>query len=165
MNLPPTGLPVEFLTRSWLLIPPLEEAAIAAGLKSGADVVVFDLATVSDVRRPVTAESLVKFLVAGGSGFESASAPAAFFLLPELDEATDPLLEVLMPARPDGIIFRLTDPREVQEMDVLIAVHEAVNDIDDGVTRLACVLAHGFQWDFAGLSRRLMALGLSLIHI
>lgn len=159
MTLPPNGLPVEFLTRSWLLIPPLEEAAIAAGLKSGTDVVVFDIAALSPVRRPVAAESLVRLLTEAGSGFDSANAPASFFLLPEPDETTDSLLEILMPARPDGVMFRAADPREVQELDVLIAVHEALNDIPEGTTRLACMLPHAIDLHFEGLSRRLVALG------
>lgn len=159
MPLPPNGLPVEFLTRSWLLIPPLEEAAIATGLKSGADVVVFDLAALSPVRRPVAADALVRFLAGSTAALESPGAPAAFLLLPEPDENTDSLLEILMPARPDGIMFRVTDPRQVQEMDVLIAVHEAMNDMQEGSTRLGCMLAHAIERDFAGLSRRLVALG------
>lgn len=159
MTLPPNGLPVDFLTRSWLLIPSLEEAAIAAGFRSGADIVAFDLASLSAVRRPVAAETLVQFLLHAEPGSENGGAPAVFFLLPEMDDTTDQLLEILMPAQPAGILFHLKDPRDVQEMDVLLAVHEALNDVEDGITRLACVLGHGFERNFAGLSRRLMALG------
>lgn len=159
MNLPPNGLPVDFLTRSWLLIPSLEEAAIAAGLRSGADVVVFDLASISAVRRPIAAETLVSYLAEQRTAGENTASSATFFLLPEMDDVTDHLLERLMPARPEGILFPATDPRDVQEMDVLLAVHEAINALEDGATRIACLLGHAIQRDYAGLSRRLVALG------
>lgn len=159
MNLAPNGLPVAFQTRSWLVIPPLEEAALAASARSGADIVVFDLDAIGAVRRMVAAETLVSFLSAPDSGFGGPNAPACFFLLPEMDEMTDPLLEILVPARPQGIVFRSADSRDIQEMDVLLAVHEALNDMEDGITRLACLQAHAFGMEPAGLSRRLIAIG------
>ncbi len=159
MNLPPNGLPVEFMTRSWLLIPPLEEAAIAAGLKSGADILAFDLAAVPSARRPITAEALVRILAESAGALNTPGNPALFFQLPEPDDTTDQMLEVLVPARPQGILFSPVDPRDVQEMDVLLSVHEAMNAIEDGSIRLACLLSHAWRMDFAGLSRRLIALG------
>ncbi|MBB4064861.1 hypothetical protein [Gellertiella hungarica] len=161
MNLAPNGLPVDFLTRSWLVIPPLEEGALAAGMKSGADVVCFDLGAVSRVRRATAAEALCQFVRESKEALQQVGAPAVFFLLPEADDDTDSLLETLMPARPTGLLLTVHDPRDVQELDVLVAVHEAINDIEDGLTRLACLLPHALNADFCGLSRRLIGLGWS----
>ena len=159
----PSGLPVPFLTRSWLVIPPVEEAALSAGFSSGADVLVLDFAALpSDIRRSA-AENFAAF-VNGRSGKDSD--PAVFIGFPALDEATEDLLADVLAARPQGIV--LMEPRapaDVQQLDVMLSGEEAIHGLPDGDIRIAALLPQALGQSYAGLSRRLIALGWSALSL
>lgn len=149
-----TGLPVPFLTRSWLVLPAQEEAAFHAGLRSGADIVVIDL-TLADGRQPETWARLRDWIsnrpIAAGD-------PALFIMLAADGPELAPALSALMPSRPDGVLIaHPACAADIQRLDVLLSVEEAENDIEAGHTRIA-VLADGLDdIALADMSSRLIA--------
>lgn len=159
MTSPPSGLPTDFPTRSWLMIPVIEDAALAAAMRSGADIVVFDLASLKPPERPAAARKLAGFLASIDRSAKCA--PVPFIAMPPADDETDMLLETVMPARPQGFLITAEDGRDLQEFDVLLAVHESLAGISDGETRIAIQFAEASRADLAGYSGRLIALGWS----
>lgn len=149
-----TGLPVPFLTRSWLVLPAREEAALHAGLRSGADILVIDLTLEKGQPKDLWA-GLCALLQARTKG---ASEPAIFIMLPADGPEIEPALSALMPARPEGIMIAFpASAADVQRLDVLLSVEEAEHGIEAGQTRIA-VLADGLDdLDLADKSTRLVA--------
>lgn len=155
----PCGLPVDFLTRSWLLIPPIEEAAMHAGYASGVDVLVFDLAAIEAQDRRAAAEGVAALIRERG---ERQGDPAVFIGLPALDAMTESLLAEVVPVKPQGImLMEVARPADLQQLDVMLSAEEAVLELEDGLTRVAILLSQALGISFAGLSRRLVALGWS----
>ncbi len=153
------GLPVPFLTRSWLLIPPPEEAAMNAGFASGADILVFDLSPLPASALRGTAERLRAYLL---ERKRAEAEPAVFIGIPAVSAETEDLLADLLPARPQGILLmEVANAHELQQVDVHLATEEAILGIAEGEVRLAALMAHGLGVSVAGLSRRLIALGWS----
>lgn len=149
-----TGLPVPFLTRSWLVLPAGEDAALHAGLRSGADIVVIDLTIQIGEQKAVWARTrTVLEERAKGVG-----EPAIFIMLPADGPEIEPALAALMPARPDGVMIAFpAHAADVQRLDVLMSVEEAENGFEPGQTRIA-VLADGLDdLDLADKSARLVA--------
>lgn len=153
-----TGLPVPFLTRSWLFLQPQEEAALHAGLRSAADILVIDM-SVSAAARSAYRQNVCEFAASRG---RNPGEPALFILLDARSNALTADLSALMPMRPDGImISNASGAQDIQRLDVLLTVAEADNDINAGQTRLA-VLADGLdELDLADKSSRLIAIAWS----
>lgn len=163
MPLLPCGLPVPFLTRSWLVIPPIEDAAIHAGFASGADVLVFDLAALRPDTRRHSTERL-GFLLSERKA--SRGDPAVFIGLPALDATMDDLLPDVLACRPQGIVLTdLTQPADIQQIDVMLSAEETVLGLEDGAIRIAALMPQAFGMNCAGLSRRLVALGWSALAL
>lgn len=153
------GLPVAFLTRSWLLIPPIEDAAVHAAYASGADVLVFDLAAVTVEDRRTAAGRVAALIRERG---ERRGDPAVFIALPALDAMTEILLADVLAAAPQGIMpMESGRPADLQQLDAMLSVEEAVQGREDGSTRIALLLSQALGVSFAGLSKRLVALGWS----
>lgn len=152
------GLP-PFLTRSWLVIPAGGDAALFAGARSGADVLVLDIGSLPAVDQPDAAARVLGFLRTCRENPSSAT-PALFVLLPPPDLGGASLLETLAPGAPDGLVLAgAMVAADIQHLDVLLGVHEAENGLPQGQTAIAAFLPLAPRHSVSGISRRLVALG------
>lgn len=157
----PTGLPVEFLTRSWLMIPPLEEAALHIGAKSGADVLVIDFCAVLPARFRDAADLAVRFLTETNRRRPGSSEPACFVAVPALDAEGETLIDEIMRGKPEGIMLADATGPEIQHLHVLLDVQEALHGLESGIIKIAALSGNIGATEFAGFSDRLIALGWS----
>nr|WP_316654219.1 aldolase/citrate lyase family protein [uncultured Gellertiella sp.] len=156
MALQASGLPVPFQTRSWLVIPPLEEAALQAGLTSGTDILVIDIAAVPDRRKAAAGEFTCAFLE---NHPPRDGRPALFVLVPPIDALAGDILHRVMRGRPDGLVLSSArNAADIQHLDMLVSVEEAILGIEEGRTRLAALLPQAGRMQPDGHSRRLIAL-------
>lgn len=161
-SLHPEGPVTQFLTRSWLVIPAGEDAALYAGARSGADVLLVDLASLAPEARPVAAARTHVFLQTCRENPNHSQLPALFVLLPPINDHTEALLETLTVARPDGFALAgSVDVADIQHLDVLLGVAEAMSGLAQESIRIAAFLSHPPAHPLGGISRRLVAIGWS----
>lgn len=161
-SLDPHRRTAPFLTRSWLLIPAGEDAALQAGARSGADVLVADLASLAPEARAAAVARTSLLLETARTRSTQNPGPAIFVLLPPVDEDTSALLETLVPSHPDGFALAGTvEPADIQHLHVLLSVSEAMEGLAQESIALAAFFSHAPINTFAGVSSRLMALGWS----
>ncbi|WP_439575554.1 HpcH/HpaI aldolase/citrate lyase family protein [Phreatobacter sp.] len=149
--------------RSLLFVPGDSEKKLSRAMASGADALIIDLEdSVAAEMKPAAREATCAFLVAHRA---LAGRPRLMVRVNALDTGlTDDDLAAVMPGRPDLIMLpKAGGGADVALLDGRIAVHEALNGIEDGVTGILPVAtetaAAVFQLGtYAGASARLAGL-------
>ena len=149
--------------RSQLFVPGDSEKKMGKGLDSGADCLFIDLEdSVAAANKPRAREMALAFLLAAR---ERQKRPLLYVRVNALDSGlTDLDLDGVMPGRPDGILLpKSQGGADVQHLAAKLAVREAENNIEDGITRICCVATETASAVFGlasyrGSSRRLSAL-------
>lgn len=148
--------------RSWLFIPADSPRKLEKGLTCGADILILDLEDsvapdAKDTARKIAAE----FLRTAASD----QGPLLYVRVNALDTGlTDDDLDAVMQGHPDGIMLpKSASGRDVTLLDAKIAPREALNDIEEGAVRIACVATETAAalftlGSYAGSSDRLDAL-------
>jgi citrate lyase subunit beta/citryl-CoA lyase len=149
------------LIRSWFLAPAGDETKLAEGLSSGADAVVADLSQSSGDAIGSDRDVLARFLS------RQAQSSTMFYVVVHSsgsDELQDDLAAVV-PLGPTGIILPYTDGgADLQKLDVMISVQEAMAGMPVGRTRIVALTGDHAGVAFTGgsyraKSQRLEALG------
>jgi citrate lyase subunit beta / citryl-CoA lyase len=149
--------------RSQLFVPGDSEKKMGKGLDSEADCLFIDLEdSVATSNKPKAREMARAFLL---SARERKKRPLLYVRVNALDSGmTDADLDGIMAGRPDGILLpKSQGGADVQHLAAKLAVREAENDIEDGITRICCVATETASAVFGlasyrGSSRRLSAL-------
>ncbi len=149
------------LIRSWFLVPAGDEAKLAEGLASGADALVLDLSQTGDVKAEEARSAATRFLRAGHPS------PTALYVMVHASQSD--LLQgdiaTLVPLKPAGIILPHADGgSDLQRLDVMISVQEALAGVPVGTTRIVALTGDHAGVAFSGgsyraRSQRLEALG------
>ena len=126
--------------RSLLFIPGDSEKKLAKGLQSGADVLLIDLEdSVSLENKAAARQTTLSFLSNAG---DSDYAPRLYVRVNAFnsDMLEDDLAGV-MAGRPAGILLpKSNHGQDVTRLDVRLCVHEAENDIEEGLTDIAAIV-------------------------
>lgn len=140
--------------RSWLLVPGLDSPTLTDSLRSGADAVVIDLPASLPERKDEARRITADFLKARKT---RASGQAACFVqihgfssnLAERD------LDAVMAGAPDGIVLSATrSAADIQRLDVMIAVREAMHGLPEGETGIVAMLGDTAEGIIAAASGR-----------
>lgn len=120
--------------RSLLLVPGDRTRELDAGLASGADALILDLA-IGPQARPIAAGWL--------AGLGDSHRPLLYVRVHALASGmTDSDLDAVMPAGPHGIVLPLTvGAADVQRLGVKLGVREAEHGLVDRATRILAVAA------------------------
>lgn len=149
--------------RSLLFVPGDSPRKLEKGLASGADVLLIDLEDsvalpAKEEARRTTAAFLQEAVPQGGR-------PRLFVRVNAFDTGlTEDDLSVVMPMAPDGIMLpKSLSGRDATRLDAALAVHEAMADLEDGITEILVVAtetaASVFSLgSYAGASPRLRGL-------
>jgi citrate lyase subunit beta/citryl-CoA lyase len=120
--------------RSLILTPGDDTARLRVALASEADAVLIDLGVVVD-RREAARENAARALV---EETKRSNGPALIVRLSPLDSGeTDRDLDAVMSAAPFAVMLPKTrGAADVQEMSSKLALHEALNALEDGATAI-----------------------------
>ncbi|MGE0341026.1 MAG: CoA ester lyase [Xanthobacteraceae bacterium] len=146
--------------RSLLFVPGDSPRKLDKGMASGADALLLDLEdAVAPDNKPKAREVVREYLAAHVGNPER---PRLFVRVNALDTGmTDDDLDVVMPARPDGILFpKSQHGGDVIHLDAKITAREALYDIDEGATRILVIATESAQamfglHNYRGASKRL----------
>ena len=149
--------------RSQLFVPGDSEKKMNKGLECGADCLFIDLEDSVAAPNKESARRMAREFLTAARNKENR--PLLYVRVNALDTGlTDRDLDAIMPGRPDGVLLpKSLGGADVQHLAAKLAVREAENDIEDGVTRICCVATEtaGAMFGLAsyrGASRRLSAL-------
>ncbi|MBK5958832.1 CoA ester lyase [Rhodoplanes elegans] len=149
--------------RSLLFVPADAEKKLAKAMECGADAVIVDLEdSISPDRKEAARTAAAEFVAAVA---DWPSRPRILVRVNGLDTGlTDQDLDVVIPARPDGIMLpKAEGGPAVMHLDAKLAVREAVAGLSDGhvaVYAIATETAHALfvAGSYRGASRRLAGL-------
>lgn len=126
--------------RSGLFIPGDSERKLAKGMNSGADALFVDLEDSVSLDNKENARKLT-------TGFlkevqSEMNRPLLFVRVNAFEtELTNSDLAAVMAAKPDGIVLPKSEHgQDVTRLDTLLRVHEADNDLDDGITEIVAII-------------------------
>lgn len=140
--------------RSWLLVPGLDSPTLTDSLRSGADAIVIDLSASLPDRKDEARRVTRDFLKARKT---RTSGQAACFVqihafssgLAERD------LDTVMEGAPDGIVLPATRSlADIQRLEVMISVREAMNGLPEGETGIVAMLGDTAEGTIAAASGR-----------
>jgi citrate lyase subunit beta/citryl-CoA lyase len=137
--------------RSYLFVPGDAPRKLEKGLASGADALLLDLEdSVAPDAKPRAREIVRDYLLAQASRKDR---PRLFVRVNALDTGlTDADLDVVMTARPDGILFpKSRHGGDVTHLDAKITAREALHNIEEGTTRILVLVTESAEALF-GLS-------------
>ena len=137
--------------RSYLFVPGDAPRKLEKGLASGADALLLDLEdSVAPDAKPKAREIVRDYLLAQASRKDR---PRLFVRVNALDTGlTDADLDVVMAARPDGILFpKSRRGGDVTHLDAKITAREALHNIEEGTTRILVLVTESAEALF-GLS-------------
>ena len=137
--------------RTYLFVPGDAPRKLEKGLASGADALLLDLEdSVAPDAKPKAREIVRDYLLAQASRKDR---PRLFVLVNALDTGlTDADLDVVMTARPDGILFpKSRRGGDVTHLDAKITAREALHNIEEGTTRILVLVTESAEALF-GLS-------------
>ncbi|MBS4083383.1 MAG: CoA ester lyase [Rhizobiales bacterium] len=137
--------------RSYLFVPGDAPRKLEKGLASGADALLLDLEdSVAPDAKPKAREIVRDYLLAQASRKDR---PRLFVRVNALDTGlTDADLDVVMAARPDGILFpKSRHGGDVTHLDAKITAREALHNIEEGTTRILVLVTESAEALF-GLS-------------
>ncbi len=145
--------------RSLLFIPGDDAKKLGKGAMSGADALILDLEDSVSLPRKATAREHVAEYIRSAHG---KGGPRLFVRINALDTGmADADLDAVMPAGPFGIMLpKACGGRDVTHLGAKLAVREAENGLDDGVTRILPIAtevarAIFLMGTYAGASQRL----------
>lgn len=149
--------------RSLLFVPADSEKKLGKALSCGADVLLVDLEdSVAPVSKPVAREKARAFLA---QAREKHPRPLLYVRVNALDSADIDLdLAAVMATAPDGILLpKCRRGPDVQHLGAMLAVHEAMNDLAAGSTRILALVTETAaslfgMGTYAGASMRLAGL-------
>lgn len=137
--------------RTYLFVPGDAPRKLEKGLASGADALLLDLEdSVAPDAKPKAREIVRDYLLAQASRKDR---PRLFVRVNALDTGlTDADLDVVMAARPDGILFpKSRHGGDVTHLDAKITAREALHNIEEGTTRILVLVTESAEALF-GLS-------------
>ncbi len=137
--------------RTYLFVPGDAPRKLEKGLASGADALLLDLEdSVAPDAKPKAREIVRDYLLAQASRKDR---PRLFVRVNALDTGlTDADLDVVMTARPDGILFpKSRRGGDVTHLDAKITAREALHNIEEGTTRILVLVTESAEALF-GLS-------------
>ena len=137
--------------RTYLFVPGDAPRKLEKGLASGADALLLDLDdSVAPDATPKAREIVRDYLLAQASRKDR---PRLFVRVNALDTGlTDADLDVVMTARPDGILFpKSRRGGDVTHLDAKITAREALHNIEEGTTRILVLVTESAEALF-GLS-------------
>ena len=137
--------------RTYLFVPGDAPRKLEKGLASGADALLLDLEdSVAPDAKPKAREIVREYLLAQASRKDR---PRLFVRVNALDTGlTDADLDVVMAARPDGILFpKSRHGGDVTHLDAKITAREALHNIEEGTTRILVLVTESAEALF-GLS-------------
>ena len=137
--------------RTYLFVPGDAPRKLEKGLASGADALLLDLEdSVAPDAKPKAREIVRDYLLAQASRKDR---PRLFVRVNALDTGlTDADLDVVMAARPDGILFpKSRRGGDVTHLDAKITAREALHNIEEGTTRILVLVTESAEALF-GLS-------------
>ena len=137
--------------RTYLFVPGDAPRKLEKGLASGADALLLDLEdSVAPDAKPKAREIVRDYLLAQASRKDR---PRLFVRVNALDTGlTDADLDVVMTARPDGILFpKSRHGGDVTHLDAKITAREALHNIEEGTTRILVLVTESAEALF-GLS-------------
>ncbi len=126
--------------RSWLFVPGDSEKKLAKSRTSDADVLLIDLEDSVALDNKKDARSITSEFLKGSSG--KAPSQSIWVRVNSFDSGLleDDLTEV-MAAKPCGILLpKAESGKDVTHLGVRLRVHEAINAIDEGKTRIAAII-------------------------
>lgn len=146
--------------RSYLFVPGDAPRKLEKGMASGADALLLDLEdSVAPDNKQKARETVRDYLLAHAGKKQR---PRLFVRVNALDTGlTDADLDVVMTARPDGILFpKSRHGGDVTHLDAKITAREALHDIDEGTTRILVLVTESAQalfglHNYRGSSERL----------
>ena len=137
--------------RTYLFVPGDAPRKLEKGLASGADALLLDLEdSVAPDAKPKAREIVREYRLAQASRKDR---PRLFVRVNALDTGlTDAELDVVMAARPDGILFpKSRHGGDVTHLDAKITAREALHNIEEGTTRILVLVTESAEALF-GLS-------------
>jgi len=146
--------------RSYLFVPGDAPRKLEKGLASGADALLLDLEdSVAPGAKPKAREIVRDYLNANAGKKDR---PRLFVRVNALDTGmTDADLDVVMTAKPDGILFpKSRHGGDVTHLDAKITAREALHDIEEGTTRILVLVTESAEalfglGNYRGASERL----------
>ncbi len=146
--------------RSYLFVPGDAPRKLEKGLASGADALLLDLEdSVAAGAKPKAREIVRDYLNANAGKKDR---PRLFVRVNALDTGlTDADLDVVMAAKPDGILFpKSRHGGDVTHLDAKITAREALHDIEEGTTRILVLVTESAEalfglHNYRGASERL----------
>lgn len=149
--------------RSLLFVPADSEKKLGKALSCGADVLLVDLEdSVAAARKPKARETARAFLA---QARQSQPRPLLYVRVNQLDTPDIDLdLEAVMATAPDGILLpKCSRGPDVQHLGAKLGVHEALNDLPAGTTRILALVTETAaslfgMGTYAGSSPRLAGL-------
>jgi len=146
--------------RSYLFVPGDAPRKLEKGLASGADALLLDLEdSVAAGAKPKAREIVRDYLNANA---DKKDRPRLFVRVNALDTGlTDADLDVVMAAKPDGILFpKSRHGGDVTHLDAKITAREALHDIEEGTTRILVLVTESAEalfglHNYRGASERL----------
>jgi len=126
--------------RSALFVPGDSEHKLAKGLESGADALFIDLEDSVAFDHKQTAREIASSFLKDFA--ESENRPALFVRVNAFEtDITTNDLKAVMTGTPDGIVLpKSENGQDVTRLDAELRVHEAENDIEDGVTHIIAII-------------------------
>lgn len=121
--------------RSYLFVPGDSERKLEKSLSSGADCLLIDLEdSVALSQKPAARAMTAEFIARQRA--QSHDGPGLIIRVnPLSSQMTDDDLSAIMASRPDGILLPKSESgADVQQLSVMMAVHEAESGIDEGKT-------------------------------
>jgi len=146
--------------RSYLFVPGDAPRKLEKGLASGADALLLDLEdSVAADAKPKAREIVRDYLLAHAGRKDR---PRLFVRVNALDTGlTDADLDVVMAAKPDGILFpKSRHGGDVTHLDAKITAREALHDTEEGTTRILVLVTESAEalfglGNYRGASERL----------
>lgn len=131
--------------RSYLFVPGDAPRKLEKGIASGADALLLDLEdSVAPDNKPKAREIVRDYL---NAHMDKQDRPRLYVRVNALDTGmTDDDLDVVMSARPDGILFpKSRNGGDVTHLDAKITAREALHDIEEGATRILVLVTESAQ--------------------
>lgn len=151
--------------RSWLICDANDAAGLADARNGAADVLVLDLTAAGPADKPAARAAACAVLAQTMA--KAAGACRRYVMIHPLSPWAQADLEAVMPAAPDGILLPgATSGADVQQLDVMLSVAEALAGLAAGRTRIVAMCGDTAAGalaaaSFSGKSQRLQALAWS----